>query len=561
MARKPLFFNDLLLKAGVSPREVRLLRHRTEPGLEGQSVHDLWERDLGGFELYQRTQKQNVPLFRTGRYWASFTSPRPGVSLFVGLYQARFVGTSVPDWKCPYRGDQPGGGVPVDVYETDLRPELSEHIGTLTVEWDPKSVRSWRRYAEGAAFPATAGAYAAGRLVASLDELKVNLAHFERLRADQDHPEHSAYLGFIERGHTLLPYTTAASLAFAPSRLVGYRNNTLARHAANGGKDGKETNPTISRILGAPYAKDDRLERAYRKFCGEQGLAPHDRTRRYWPPVHIDTDPLPTAPAPSVFDRQRLYTRQDIADAIGLASTGGNWDTGYARYGGEFFIFANVGSKGRTGHNYANRWDGKRLLWSAKNGARLGQPEITALLSGDYPIHIFWRAAQREAFTYAGLAAPREVEETTPIRIAWNFEERYSAEGGEDCGRPGPRRGPPPVCGPRTAVYHDGPTCVYMLELIGPIEQLFPSLAAGHRVVKVGMSNDPDRRVDELSCGLPPGCTLYWKVVATRLLGSAREAFDVESVLLERLRIRGHILGGEFAALPREEFSQLRDLQ
>jgi hypothetical protein len=99
----------------------------------------------------QKTQA-NERKFRTGKFWAAFTPPSPGVSLFVGLYDARFEETKVVEWSCPYRGDSPGGGEPVDVYETKLRPELAEHIGSLTIKWDPASIRMWVRYAENAEF-------------------------------------------------------------------------------------------------------------------------------------------------------------------------------------------------------------------------------------------------------------------------------------------------------------------------------------------------------------------------------------------------------------------------
>jgi len=146
-------FNDLLIEAGISPSNVRLLRHHTTAGLNGQSLHDLWLRDRAGFELYQKTQIPRWQLFRTGRVWAAFTSPAKGRTVFAGLYDARYVETAAVDWKCPYRGDAPGRGGPVDVFETGLRPELSDLIGQLEVEWDGASFRSWARYASDLALP------------------------------------------------------------------------------------------------------------------------------------------------------------------------------------------------------------------------------------------------------------------------------------------------------------------------------------------------------------------------------------------------------------------------
>lgn len=145
-------FNDLLRGAGISPADVRLLRHHTKPGLKGMSLFDLWTNDRNGFERYQSTQSAGATKFRTASYFASFVCPDPSRTLFVGLYETQYDGTRRVPWLCPYRGDKPGGGEPVDVFRTALRPELSGHIGKLEIEWDSRNVRTWARYAEGAPF-------------------------------------------------------------------------------------------------------------------------------------------------------------------------------------------------------------------------------------------------------------------------------------------------------------------------------------------------------------------------------------------------------------------------
>jgi hypothetical protein len=147
-------FNDLLLEQGIAPEEVALLRHHTpQPGASAASIADLWRDDPKGFHLYQDTQKENRPIFRNRKIWASFVSPAPGETLFVGLFDATYLNTAVADWRCPYRGDQPGKGNPVDRFSTSLRSELSQQIGRLHVEWPDCNVRTWTRKAEGLALP------------------------------------------------------------------------------------------------------------------------------------------------------------------------------------------------------------------------------------------------------------------------------------------------------------------------------------------------------------------------------------------------------------------------
>ena len=97
--------------------------------------------------------------------------------------------------------------------------------------------------------------------------------------------------------------------------------------------------------------------------------------------------------------------------------------TGYDEWNGEYFVFCNIGIAGRSGHDYANRWDGKELVWFAKGRNRLGQREIEELVSGEFPVHLFWRAADRAPFAYAGIAHAAEVYDESPVRIVWAFDD------------------------------------------------------------------------------------------------------------------------------------------
>ncbi|HEU4961956.1 MAG TPA: HNH endonuclease [Sphingomonas sp.] len=145
-------FNDLLRSEGIAPREVRLLRHHTGPGRQDRTIHDLWLRDRADFEAYQAMQAEGRKIFRTARYFASFVCPDPTTTLFVGLYGVELDGTRAVKSPCPYRGDLPGGGAPVDIFRTAPRPELSEHVGKLKIDWPPENVRTWARYAHTAPF-------------------------------------------------------------------------------------------------------------------------------------------------------------------------------------------------------------------------------------------------------------------------------------------------------------------------------------------------------------------------------------------------------------------------
>lgn len=192
---------------------------------------------------------------------------------------------------------------------------------------------------------------------------------------------------------------------------------------------------------------------------------------------------------------------------------------GYSRWDDEVIVFCNVGIAGRTGHDYPNRWDGKDLVWFGKTGSALHQSLIQQMVDGAVTVHVFWRGRNRAPFTYAGRAAASDVQDTVPVKIVWSFENRDRLN--VDRPRqddPGPirsaavafRRGPAPAPGERTSAMLDGETSVYVMRLHGPVEALLPNLAPGAAVIKVGMSNAPERRLRELfsELGLDSGQSL-----------------------------------------------------
>jgi 5-methylcytosine-specific restriction enzyme A len=136
------------------------------------------------------------------------------------------------------------------------------------------------------------------------------------------------------------------------------------------------------------------------------------------------TDHLASGEPPvASFKIGTAYTRKDIFDALGLEAdpTGGNWFTGYNRHGDDWFIFANVGVPGRTGHDYHNYWAGDGLHWRGKTGSRLFQPAIQSMLRPRGKVHVFTRDDDRSAFVYHGEATAGSYEDTEPVTIVWQF--------------------------------------------------------------------------------------------------------------------------------------------
>lgn len=124
------------------------------------------------------------------------------------------------------------------------------------------------------------------------------------------------------------------------------------------------------------------------------------------------------------FERGEKYTRPDVKERAGLprGRKGGNWDTGVVEHANEFIIFTNIGTEGRTGHNYGNRWEGSCLRWYHKGGSHLGWPSVQKLLEPAWNVHVFWRTSNEAPFEYAGTGRAVEVADTSPVEILWSFE-------------------------------------------------------------------------------------------------------------------------------------------
>lgn len=64
------------------------------------------------------------------------------------------------------------------------------------------------------------------------------------------------------------------------------------------------------------------------------------------------------------FNIEQKYSRKEIRKLLGYSEPekiGGIWSTGYVRHEDEFFIFTNILSAGRTGHDYNNSIEGNIL--------------------------------------------------------------------------------------------------------------------------------------------------------------------------------------------------------
>jgi len=124
-------------------------------------------------------------------------------------------------------------------------------------------------------------------VVQTLADIEGNLRQLEQYLASADPEDRNFARSLVRRGLCFVVAHRDQGAFFGPSRFVGYQHNSRAAHTANGDKDGRETNPAITAILGEDREEDAELEDAYRLFCERVGVEYRDTAgmsirRRYW---------------------------------------------------------------------------------------------------------------------------------------------------------------------------------------------------------------------------------------------------------------------------------------
>jgi hypothetical protein len=93
----------------------------------------------------------------------------------------------------------------------------------------------------------------------------------------------------------------------------------------------------------------------------------------------------------SLFQIGSFYSRKDIYELLKIPEDkqNGDWLNGYHREENTWFIFANVGTPGRTGHDYDNYWEDNVLVWRGKTNSSLSHKSIQSMLLDEFEVLIF----------------------------------------------------------------------------------------------------------------------------------------------------------------------------
>lgn len=115
------------------------------------------------------------------------------------------------------------------------------------------------------------------------------------------------------------------------------------------------------------------------------------------------------------------YTRKELWSRFHAGipyPTGGNWLTGYVLERDTLLVFANIGTAGRTGHDFPNTFDpsSKLMTWYGKPNSHSAQPTFQRLLSGATKMAVFARWDNRNTqFTYLGSPSIKSYEDGIPL--------------------------------------------------------------------------------------------------------------------------------------------------
>lgn len=124
-------------------------------------------------------------------------------------------------------------------------------------------------------------------LVKNKNEILNNVKLLDNYISKGKEQEKEFALALIKRGTCFVAIKNGGLYKFYPSRFIGYADNNMNTHLNNEYKDGKETNPAISDILGCKPVFDLELEKEYKRYCEQLGFIANEKgsfgvERKYW---------------------------------------------------------------------------------------------------------------------------------------------------------------------------------------------------------------------------------------------------------------------------------------
>lgn len=120
------------------------------------------------------------------------------------------------------------------------------------------------------------------QFIQTKDDLVQNILTVENYLHSKDSHEKEFAENLIRRGKTILVYKVNGENHFAPSRFLGYCNNSMQAHLSNYDKDGRETNPVIDQVLDTKPFITKTIETNFLQYVEKLGMTADNNKRRYW---------------------------------------------------------------------------------------------------------------------------------------------------------------------------------------------------------------------------------------------------------------------------------------
>jgi 5-methylcytosine-specific restriction protein A len=124
------------------------------------------------------------------------------------------------------------------------------------------------------------------KLINTKNQLINNIDTLEGYLTEGHDYSNSEATALVKRGTCFVAYNIDKEIRFAPSRFIGYVDNTLDKHSASE-KDGRETNKAIIKILGKKPQPNEKLNEKYLEYCNRLGIQPSEKgsfgaPRKFW---------------------------------------------------------------------------------------------------------------------------------------------------------------------------------------------------------------------------------------------------------------------------------------
>ena len=115
----------------------------------------------------------------------------------------------------------------------------------------------------------------------NLEQLIKNINTVEFYLTEGNEDEQAEASDLVRRGSCLIAYQIGNEIRFAPSRFLGYVNNSLKGHIRSQ-VDGRETNVVINKILNSHPLPDENLQELYLGYCEGLGLKADNKKHKFW---------------------------------------------------------------------------------------------------------------------------------------------------------------------------------------------------------------------------------------------------------------------------------------